>query len=408
MSNILRLALVAADDQTREQLKALLLELGSVWLEADCSRFEFFPAVVEQTLPDVGVIALDSDPEQALGLVEQLTRTHPDCVLLVVSASTDGHLILKSIRAGAREFLTLPLSVDDLHGALDRISVQKFGSGELRKTTCEVIAFAGATGGVGCTSIASNIGCFLARGGGRSTALMDLDMALGDADVFLNVIPDYTLADVVQNASQLDMQLLKKSLTKHASGLYLLPRPVDLSDAIAIDEETVRRVIGLMRTSFTHMVVDLSKTYSPVDMAAMEMATKVVLVTQLDLPCLRNVVRLLMSFEEIENLSGKVEIVVNRAGLDSGQISLKKAKETLGREIFGLVPNDYRTMVSVRNNGVPLMTQAPKAPITLAVQDLAQRLVADQQPVGDDASQEPETVESRWSKFWPVGGKSKR
>ena len=82
----------------------------------------------------------------------------------------------------------------------------------------------------------------------------------------------------------------------------------------------------------------------------------------------------MMSFEEIDGLQSKVEIVVNRAGLESGQISLKKAKETLGRDVYALLPNDYRTMVEVRNNGVPLINQAPKAAITQAMRDLAGKL----------------------------------
>ena len=86
------------------------------------------------------------------------------------------------------------------------------------------------------------------------------------------------------------------------------------------------------------------------------------------------VVRLLMSFSEMESLSAKVKIVVNRVGLDYGQISLKKAQDTIGREIFCRLPNDYRTMVEVRNNGVPLIEQAPKAPITQAIVTLAEQL----------------------------------
>jgi pilus assembly protein CpaE len=126
-------------------------------------------------------------------------------------------------------------------------------------------------------------------------------------------------------------------------------------------------------------------------------------VTQLDLPCLRNVVRLLMSFEEIEGLQDKVEIIVNRAGLDSGQISLKKAKETLGRELFALLPNDYRTMVEVRNNGKPLIVQAPKAPITLAIRELASKLFGNKpgpETLAPEATELKET-ESGWKKFWP-------
>ena len=404
MSNVLRIALVDPNDSTRETLKAMLLGMDTVWLEADCSRYEFFPDIIEQTAPDVGVVTLDSDEDRAIALVERLTADSPDTVILAASESTDGHLILRTIRSGAREFLTLPVANDDLAAALGRVSQQKFGSADGGGRSCEVIAIAGATGGVGTTSTSVNLGCILASDNRNSVALLDLDLALGDADVFLDAIPDYTLADVVQNISRLDIQLLKQSLTKHSSGLYLLPRPVELHDTASITEESLRKVIGLLKASFSHLVIDLSKTYSPVDMAAIEAASRVILVTQLDLPCLRNVVRLMMSFEETEELQNKVEIVVNRAGLESGQISLKKAKETLGREVFALLPNDYRTMVEVRNNGVPLINQAPKAAITQAMRDLAAKIQGDLE-TSDEIPTE-KAPESKWKKFWPGAAKS--
>jgi pilus assembly protein CpaE len=183
-----------------------------------------------------------------------------------------------------------------------------------------------------------------------------------------------------------------------------LPRPVELNDTLGITDESLRKVIGLLKASFTHLVIDLSKTYSSVDMVAIEAASKVLLVTQLDLPCLRNVVRLLMSFEEIEGLQSKVEIVVNRAGLEAGQISLKKAKETLGREIYALLPNDYRTMVEVRNNGVPLINQAPKAAITQSLRDLAIKLEGQDDP--GDLAERSKSNRSKWKKFWPGAAKA--
>ena len=403
MTNVLRIALVDPNDETRESLKSMLLGMDTVWLEADCSRYEFFPDIVEQTAPDVGVISLDSDNEKSIRLVQRLASDAPDTVILAASESTDGHLILQTIRAGAREFLTLPMSHEDLGAALGRVSVHKFGSSDGAGRGCEVIAIAGATGGVGTTSTAVNLGCIFAADNRNSVALLDLDLALGDADVFLDSIPDYTLADVVQNVSRLDIQLLKQSLTKHSSGLYLLPRPVELHDTANITDESLRKVIGLLKASFTHLVIDLSKTYSAVDMAAIEAASRVLLITQLDLPCLRNVVRLMMSFEELEDLHSKIEIVVNRAGLESGQISLKKAKETLGRDIYSLLPNDYRTMVEVRNNGVPLINQAPKAPITQALRDLATKLQGQDDVHTEEGSK---SNESKWKMFWPGSAKS--
>jgi pilus assembly protein CpaE len=241
-----------------------------------------------------------------------------------------------------------------------------------------VIAVAGAIGGVGSTSIAVNLGCALARDSHNSVVLVDLDLTLGDADVFLDTIPDYTLVDVAQNVTRLDFALLKRSLTRHASGLYLLPRPVQLEDVSLVSAEDLQRVIGLMKATFTHLVLDLSKSYNAIDLMALQMATQVLLVTQLDLPCLRNVVRLMSSFAHMEGIADKVKVVVNRVGLDTGHITLKKAQETIGREIYWQLPNDYRTMIEVRNNGVPLLEQAPKAAITQSVLALAATLSGDE------------------------------
>ncbi len=118
MSNVLRIAVVDPKDATRETLKSMLLGLDSVWLEAECSRYEFFADVVGQTNPDVGFVALDSNPDKALELVESLAKSSPTCAVLVTSTSTDGNLILRVMRSGAKEFLTLPLKTEDLSAAL--------------------------------------------------------------------------------------------------------------------------------------------------------------------------------------------------------------------------------------------------------------------------------------------------
>jgi len=399
MGNVLRLAIVDPSDPTRDALKTMLLGMEMIWLEAECSRYEFFGDVVAQTNPDIGLVALDSNPEKALDLVVKLNESAPDCNILVVSSSTDGSLILRAMRSGAKEFLTQPLRIDDLLGALSRISSRRFGKGETKPRSTSVIAVCGATGGVGSTSLAVNLGCILARDERNSVALLDLDLCLGDADVFLDTIADYTLMDVAQNVTRLDFTLLKRSLTKHSSGMFLLPRPIQMEDASMITAEDMQRVIGLLKATFTHLVLDLSKSYSAIDLVALQMAEHILLVTQLDLPCLRNVVRLMLSFNAMDGVSDKVKIICNRVGLENGQISLKKAQETMGREIFWQLPNDYRTMIEVRNNGVPLIEQAPKAAITQAVVDLAYALSGESSPA--DAAGGKSSI-GRFLHLWPA------
>ena len=385
MSNVLRLAIVDPSDPTRETLKTMLLGMDRVWLEAECSRYEFFADVVAQTHPDIGIVSLDHDVDKGLDLVAKLNETSPECSILVVSGSADGKLILRAMRGGAKEFLNQPVRLQDLLDSLERIGDRRFGRGETKARGSSVIAISGATGGVGTTSVAVNLGCALARDPKNTVALVDLDLCLGDADVFLDTIPDYTLVDVAQNVTRLDFALLKRSLTKHSSGLFLLPRPVQMEDMSLISPDDLQRVIGLLKATFTHLVLDLSKSYTPLDMVALQAANHILLVTQLDLPCLRNVVRLMMSFGNMKGVAEKVKIVVNRVGLDTGNISLKKAQDTMGRELFWQLPNDYRTMVEMRNNGVPLVEMAPKASITQAIIGLAEALTGSK----SEAEEEP-------------------
>jgi pilus assembly protein CpaE len=393
------MAIVDPDDQSREQIKNMLLGMDLVWLEAEASRYDFFSDIVEQAQPEIGLISLDSDPEKALHLVTSMTRTNPQCAILVVSSSLEGDLVLRAMRAGAKEFLTHPLQLQDLLSALERIGNQRFKVGETRPRGNTVIAVTGANGGAGCTSVAVNLGCAYAADQKNSVVLVDLDLCMGDADVLLDTIPDYTLVDVAQNISRLDFSLLKRSLTRHSSGLFLLPRPVQMEDTKVLVPEDLGRIVGLLKASFTHVILDLSKGYTPLDVTGLAVADHVLLVTQLDLPSLRNVVRLMMAFAEMEGVLDKVKVIVNRVGLEAGHISMRKAQDSIGKEIYFKIPNDYKATVEARNNGIPLVEQAPRAKITQAIVQLSRLLsgIEQEQPAAAGASK---GSISRLFNFW--------
>lgn len=403
MSDVLRMAIVDPHDTSRSLTKNLLLGIDSVWLEAECSRYEFFVDVLTQTNPDIALIAIDGDPQRGLALVAQVSTEFPMCSPLVVSASQEGSLILQAMRNGAREFLSYPLQIDDFIAALDRIrAAGQGGKGGGKARVSRVVAIAGASGGVGCTSLAINLACILAQNSKNTVAVIDLDIALGDADVWLDIIPDYTIQDVAENISRLDYSLLKRSLTQHESGAFLLPRPVHMEDRAPISPDQFQRVIALLKATFTHLIIDISKSYTPLDLAAMQMSDMSLLVTQLDLPCLRNVVRLMQFLDERE-LTEKIRVVVNRIGLEDSQISLNKALETIGREVFWKIPNDYASMVESRNNGVPLITQAPRAKVTKSIEQLAAQL--DQQTIAPTSAPEDDKPRKRLFSFLGSGGK---
>ena len=121
MKDVQRIAIVDPSDATREPLRNLLLGVESVWLEAECSRYEFFIDVARQSNPDLVVVALDADQNKALQLIGQLNGEFPGLPILAVSARGDGQSILQALRSGAKEFLTQPVVLEELLKAMNRL-----------------------------------------------------------------------------------------------------------------------------------------------------------------------------------------------------------------------------------------------------------------------------------------------
>src|SRR5271165_6313573 len=177
MKDVQRVAIVDPSDSTREPLRNLLLGVESVWLEAECSRYEFFIDVARQSNPDIVVVALDADHTKAMQLIGQLTQECPGTPILAVSARGDGQSILAALRAGAKEFLTQPVVLEELLTCLQRLRQSRGGSENgthangTPKVDSLVVAIVGSRGGVGCTSIAVNLGCNLAQDKNHNVAL---------------------------------------------------------------------------------------------------------------------------------------------------------------------------------------------------------------------------------------------
>jgi pilus assembly protein CpaE len=398
MREVQRIAIVDPNDSTREELRNVLLGMESIWLEAECSRYEFFFDVIRQSSPDVVVVSLDSDQNKALQLITSLTQEAPDLPILAISARGDGQAILQALRSGAREFLTAPVVLEELLKALHRlqrgrvVSEGRNGDGPPPKIDSQVIAVLGSRGGVGCTSIAVNLGACLAQNKSHSVALVDLDLALGDADVALDLVTDYTLADVALNIERLDMTFLRRSLSKHSSGLSLLPHPVQMEDAALIREDHLQRLIGLLRTTYTHLILDLSKGLTVCDLAALRMADVILLVAQLELSSLRNVVRMLLTLSADEALGNKVRVVLNRVTSDT-DITVKKAEDTIGKQVFWQIPDDPKPVNDARNQGAPLIQSAPRSKALQSLTGLGQALC------GKEGATAPKEKAGRWALF---------
>ncbi|AMV29162.1 Septum site-determining protein MinD [Gemmata sp. SH-PL17] len=392
-----RVAIVDPNESTRESLRTLLLGVDFVWLEAECARYEYFFEVIQASTPDLVIVTLDADKNKALQMIGQLSVEHPKLPILTISH--DHQALLQSLQKGAKYFLTHPVGLEDMLAALRRALGESGGSdaptaggsASARQTgSSSMIAVLGSRGGVGTTTLAVNMAATLAADPTHQAALIDLDLTLGDADIALEVngFENISIADLARNIERLDMNFLRRAMAKHEpTGLAILRHPLEIAEVGAIHEQHVERILNLLKISYTHLVLDLSKCLLPTDLMALRMADVIMLVAQLELSSLRNVVRLIHCMSGEEGLADKIRVVINRQGSDSVEegISPKKAEEVIGKPIFWQVPNDTKAVIGARVAGHPLVKHAPKSRVQQSIYGLTQALYG--KPVGAPGEQ---------------------
>jgi pilus assembly protein CpaE len=324
---------------------------------------------------DVVLVDLDVDPEKALDVVENLCGADGSLTVIVYSARTNSDLLVRCMRAGAREFLTEPVLPNAVAEALVRASVRRDEVRRVRKAVAKLFVFVGAKGGAGVTTLASNFALSLARDSGSKVALLDLDLHLGDAGMTLGVTSKFSVADAIENTSRLDSDFLSVMLAKHASGLSVLCAP-DAVSSIHPSKIAVDKLLRIVREDFNYVVVDAGSHPADVSEALFEAATGVYLVTQVALPELRNANRLIARYFNGPE-AGKLEIILNRYAARTAEIDEAAITKALTRPPKWKVPNDYPAARRAQNTAVPVVLE--DSALARSIRDMA-RAAAGQAP----------------------------
>jgi pilus assembly protein CpaE len=309
---------------------------------------------------DAVIIDLDPDPERALDVVENICEANSGVTVMVYSARSDHDLLLRCMRAGAREFLTEPLAANAVAEAMVRASARRDERRDVlprpkKKAVGKLFVFTGAKGGSGVTSVAANFAVALARHCQGKSALVDLELELGDVALTLGVTPKFTAMDAIEETQRLDAEFFTALLTQHSSGLAVLAAPDEVA-TLTVSKNAVMKLVGLARERFQYVVVDAGSRPGPLLDALFEAATVVYLVAQVSVADLRNANRLIKRyFRDAE--PGQLEIVLNRfqtRGLEIDEGAITKA---LTRPVNWKVPNDYAAARKAQNTGVAMASE---------------------------------------------------
>jgi pilus assembly protein CpaE len=325
---------------------------------------------------DLFVFELGDDGGKDFKLINSLFDLDAVGEVFLISKHSNPELLLKAMRSGAKEFFSQPIKAGEITRALKRCKkrVEKTTNREPAKNG-RIVNVIGSKGGVGTTTVAVNLAVSLAEGNNaQSVALVDLNTLYGEIPIFLELKYSYHWGEITNNISRMDTTFIMNILSRHSTGVYVLPSPAYLNSNKPPTPNVMEHLLGHMQKMFDFVVVDGGLPSNETCLKTIELSEVVVLVTILTLPCLANTSKLLKSLYAMGYpTKERIKIVVNRY-LKSSEISLKDAEAGIERKIFRTIPNDYQTTVSAINQGKPLSYCAPKAAITDSVRELANSL----------------------------------
>lgn len=358
----LRAALISMDDRLREAVYHSLgqgdlpmrldLEIAAVGRPLEPEQLER----LRSCAPDLILLDMDGDPDRAIRAVSVLASAHPGVALVGVGPDLDAHRLLDAMRAGLVEYVPRPAEVPHIHDALGRVMRKRgWTDAHQGRRNGKLLSFFSAKGGAGSTSVVTNVGIELHRLTGRKTLLVDLDLELGEIASLLGVRPRFHFVDLVRNFHRMDADLLASYIESHESGVQVLSAPFEPEIGEEVSCEQIGRILGFLRNHYDYVLVDTSKSLAPPALAALQAADQIYLVTNMDVPSLRNLKRCLPILDRVTaGDASRMRLVVNRFNPKS-LVQLRDLEEALGMEVYWTLMNDFQTVIQAISTGQPLV-----------------------------------------------------
>ena len=349
---------------------------------------------------DVAIVELDSDPDQALALVKRIGNTST-ARLMVCSASPAPDLLMRCMRAGAREFLNLPVDRDQIVAAMVRAAAKRQPAQQEKRTVGKLMAFMGTKGGAGVTTVATNFAIALAEHTGAKTLFMDLDLPLGDAALNLGITAEFSTTDALERIERLDANMLSRMTVADRSGLHVLVAPGHYVSVQPKDAD-IKTLLELAQRSYDYVVVDLGSRLDLRGTGVFQIANPIFLVTRVDVADLRNCSRMISQYfgSDFRN----IEVVLSRYKRGMLAIDDQEIARMLTVPVRWKIPADDDVVGSMHAQGIPLMRS--NNPVSKAIRKMAE----DIGPKGEKAAAAPAAAreeEEPASKKKPVKGKTK-
>lgn len=365
--------IISDEFSTKEVLKLFVSEFDNLESIDDFNNYsDIFNILASSKGKSLLIVDLSTNKIKNLDFILQVTKECKNCKVLALSDNPSVELIIEVMRAGAKEFVPVPIIKNEFFEAIKELVTEM--NEPVKKNKCKIISVFSNKGGIGKTSLATNLALELAKITKENIALIDLNFQMGDITTFLDLKPSFNISYMLENLDKINETFLLSTLERYKStSLYVLADPPYFKQADNIQPRQITRLFDTLKETFSYIIVDAEASFDGKNIAALDNSDLIMLVTVANLPALRNTQRCLELFEKLGYDKEKIKIVVNRY-MENDEIKEVDIEKVLSKDIYWKIPNNYFAIMSAINKGIPVSDVNDTTNVSQSYKKLAQQI----------------------------------
>lgn len=375
---MISIILVSKQSGLNRTLRTFLETDPELELESELSGADEALEKVDLLCPNILLIHAGDSDQDAISLAERVIQRKPRTFVILLMENVTLERIQMANAAGCHNIAPIPQEAKELCNLIHRVHntendrITALDSNERATWSSKILTVYGAKGGLGKTTIATNLALMMAKQK-KKVCLIDLDLLFGDVHVFLDIEPKETISDLMLEHSSTSIDAVRAFMTVHPSGIHILCAPKTPEYAETVSGDRIQSLLALLRSYYDYIIIDTGVNFSDPTLAALEASTTILFLTGLDVSILKNS-KLAMSILESLGQKKKVRVIINRA-VEINSITVSDVQRIIDAPILARIPSDYLVAVAALNQGQPFVQCSPKSKLTLAIRDIAEKIL---------------------------------
>ncbi len=367
----------------QEILKPMLLQEPRLKILGECQSESEALRMTEEYQPHMLIINYDSPNIDTIELTKKLLSMDPSLLIVSVFSQSSKTFIKEVMESGVKDYILKPftalqvistlINLHDIHDGFEKLVKDEenkpLDEKKKEEIECKVITLFGLKGGIGKSTLAVNLAVGLSRRTNKRVAIIDLDLQSGDIALMMNLFPKRTIADLTKDMHLLDEEIMEEYLSIHSSGVRVLPAPLSPEYSEYINPLLVEKIIKILSKIYHYIIIDTSPSFIDINLTALDMSNKIILMTTLDLLSVKSIKASLQIMKKLNYSNDKLYLVLNRYQRDLG-LSIRNLEKSTGKKLLAKLPEDYETAIYAVNKGEPFIIKNPKIPLVKSIQGL--------------------------------------